>query len=63
MNAPEPEYLTPAEVAVLFRVAPQTVARWVKGGKFDNVHVIYTIGKHRRYKRADIEAIVRGGQS
>lgn len=28
---PTPELLTPAEVARLFRVAPQTVSRWAKG--------------------------------
>jgi len=45
--------LTPAEVAILFRVDAKTVARWAKAGKLTSLR---TLGGHRRF----IEAEVRG---
>ena len=59
MSAPfksEP-LLTPAEVATALRVDPKTVTRWAKAGK---VTCIFTVGHHRRYFRAEIEALLRG---
>ncbi|MEV8635521.1 BldC family transcriptional regulator [Streptosporangium sp. NPDC051023] len=47
--------LTPAEVAALFRVDPKTVNRWAKAGKLTSVR---TIGGHRRYKEAEIRALL-----
>jgi excisionase family DNA binding protein len=47
------ELLTPAEVAVLFRVNPKTVTRWARSGK---ISAIRTLGGHRRFRRDEIEA-------
>jgi excisionase family DNA binding protein len=48
-----PELLTPAEVAQLFRVDPKTVTRWANAGR---IHSVRTLGGHRRYYKAEIEA-------
>jgi excisionase family DNA binding protein len=53
---PEP-LLTPAEVGELFRVDPKTVTRWAKAGKLS---CIRTLGGHRRYRRSEILALLRG---
>ena len=54
----EPEaLLTPAEVAALFRVDPKTVTRWAKAGKLS---AIRTLGGHRRYRAAEVEALLSG---
>jgi excisionase family DNA binding protein len=59
--APEPEaLLTPAEVAALFRVDPKTVTRWAKAGKLS---AIRTLGGHRRYRAAEVQALLAGLQS
>ncbi|MEV5710078.1 BldC family transcriptional regulator [Actinoallomurus sp. NPDC052274] len=49
--------LTPAEVATMFRVDPKTVTRWAKAGKLTSIR---TIGGHRRYKEAEVRAILSG---
>ena len=49
--------LTPREVAALFRVDPKTVTRWAKAGKLASVR---TLGGHRRYRAADVEALLHG---
>jgi excisionase family DNA binding protein len=55
-NRPEVErLLTPAEVAALFRVDPKTVTRWAKAGKLS---AIRTLGGHRRYREAEIMALL-----
>jgi len=46
--------MTPAEVAALFAVDPKTVARWAKAGR---LRVQMTLGGHRRYLRAEVEAL------
>lgn len=51
----EPQLLTPAEVATLFRVDPKTVTRWQKQGKLD---AIRTLGGHRRYRRDQVEELL-----
>ena len=51
------ELLTPEEVASLFRVDSKTVTRWAKQGK---LHPIRTLGGHRRYRLAEIEAQLNG---
>jgi excisionase family DNA binding protein len=55
-----PELLTPAEVAQLFRVTPTTVTRWAKEGKLTGTR---TPGGTRRYYRAQVEALLKGGRS
>ena len=54
MNTPVPEaeveYLTPAEVARMFRVDAKTVTRWAQAGKLPSIR---TLGNHRRF-RADL---------
>ncbi|QBI20186.1 BldC family transcriptional regulator [Egibacter rhizosphaerae] len=63
-NRPEDdELLTPSEVAKLFRVDPKTVTRWAKAGKLSSIR---TLGGHRRYRAAEIYALLeeeRGSQS
>lgn len=49
------DLLTPAEVALLFRVDPKTVTRWAKEGKLD---AIRTLGGHRRFHTADIRELL-----
>ena len=57
MAAPQSnDLLTPAEVAVLFRVNPKTVTRWARAGK---ISAIRTLGGHRRFRREEIEAVLR----
>ncbi|UKJ63247.1 BldC family transcriptional regulator [Cellulosimicrobium cellulans] len=53
----EQALLTPAEVARAFRVDPKTVARWATSGKLSAVR---TLGGHRRFYAAEIEALLRG---
>lgn len=58
LQPPEPEaLLTPAEVAALFRVDPKTVTRWAKAGKLS---AIRTLGGHRRYRAAEVQALLVG---
>lgn len=53
--APDVEQLlTPAEVAAMFRVSSKTVTRWARAGKLTAVR---TLGGHRRFRRAEIEAL------
>jgi excisionase family DNA binding protein len=47
--------LTPAEVASLFRVDPKTVTRWAKAGKLNSIR---TLGGHRRYREAEVRALL-----
>jgi excisionase family DNA binding protein len=49
--------LTPAEVAALFRVDPKTVTRWAKAGKISSIR---TLGGHRRYREAEVRALLEG---
>lgn len=52
--------LTPAEVAAIFRVDTKTVNRWARMGKLTSVH---TLGGHRRYREAEIRALLRGDRA
>ena len=57
-RAPEAEpLLTPAEVAAMFRVDPKTVTRWAKAGKLSSIR---TLGGHRRYREAEVRALLQG---
>jgi excisionase family DNA binding protein len=47
-------YLRAAEAAALLHVSPKTISRWAREGKLG--HVV-TLGGHRRFSRADIEAL------
>jgi excisionase family DNA binding protein len=47
-------YLRAAEAAALLQVSPKTISRWAREGKLG--HVV-TLGGHRRFQRADIEAL------
>ena len=58
--AEQNDLLTPAEVAVLFRVNPKTVTRWARAGK---ISAIRTLGGHRRFRRAEIEAVLRSEEA
>lgn len=54
------DLLTPAEVAVLFRVNPKTVTRWARAGK---ISAIRTLGGHRRFRREEIEAVLHSEEA
>ena len=49
--------LTPAEVARAFRVDPKTVTRWAKDGRLNPV---MTPGGHRRYRKSQVDSMLRG---
>ena len=51
----ENRLLTPSEVAALFRVDPKTVTRWAQQGKLRSIR---TLGGHRRYSEAEIQAFL-----
>jgi len=51
-----PELLTPAEAARMLGVTPNTVTRWSRAGK---VSAIQTMGGHRRFRRAEVERVLR----
>lgn len=57
MSKPVSDYLTPGEVAVLFRVNSKTVARWALAGRIPSV---VTPGGHRRFPREHIEKLLKG---
>lgn len=52
------EMMAPYEVAQVFKVDPKTVGRWAKRGR---IRSLRTPGGHRRYFRAEIEALVAEG--
>jgi len=56
LSAPSEVLLTPAEVASLFRVDPKTVTRWAKAGKLT---AIKTLGGHRRYRKSEVESLLK----
>jgi excisionase family DNA binding protein len=47
--------MTPAEVAALFGVNPKTVQRWAKTGRLSSIK---TPGGHRRYRAAEVYALL-----
>jgi excisionase family DNA binding protein len=49
--------LTPGEVAGMFRVDPKTVTRWARDGKLTSIR---TLGGHRRYREAEVRALLTG---
>jgi excisionase family DNA binding protein len=55
MTNPDDELLTPREVAEVFGVRTTTIARWARDGRLSP---LWTPGGHRRYSRADVQALV-----
>jgi len=49
------DLMTRTEVAEAFRVKPLTVTRWAKAGKLT---FVWTLGGHRRFKRAEVLALL-----
>lgn len=49
--------LTPGEVAQLFRVDPKTVTRWAAAGRIGSIR---TPGGHRRFREAEVRALLAG---
>jgi excisionase family DNA binding protein len=50
------DLLTPAEAAHFLGVTPNTVTRWSRAGK---ISAIQTMGGHRRFRRSEIERVLR----
>ncbi len=55
----ENELLTPAEVAVMFRVNPKTVTRWARAGR---ISAVRTLGGHRRFRATEIRRFLEEAQ-
>jgi len=55
----ENELLTPAEVAVMFRVNPKTVTRWARAGR---ISAVRTLGGHRRFRASEIRRFLEEAQ-
>jgi excisionase family DNA binding protein len=56
MQTTEPDdLLTPSEVARLFGVGPAAVVRWANKGI---ITAIWTPGGQRRFRRADVDALL-----
>jgi excisionase family DNA binding protein len=56
VSAPADKLLTPAEVAIVFRVDPKTVSRWAASGRLASIR---TPGGHRRFRASDVHAVLR----
>jgi excisionase family DNA binding protein len=48
--------LTPAEVAVMFRVDPKTVTRWALAGRIGSLR---TPGGHRRFRESEVQNLLQ----
>lgn len=48
-------FLTPAEVAALFRVDAKTVTRWAAAGRLSSIK---TPGGHRRFPESEVRALL-----
>jgi len=57
-NQPVTDLLTTAQVAALLNVTPATVTNWARRGQ---LAAVVLPGGHRRYHRADIEALLTPG--
>lgn len=55
-NVPDDVWLTPNEVAEIFRVDPKTIGRWADRGQ---LRYIRTPGGHRRFKESEIKALLK----
>lgn len=54
----EGEYLAIGEAAALIGVSTDTLRRWERSGR---ITAVRTPTGHRRFKRSDIEALLRNG--
>ncbi len=54
VQSPE-RLLTPGEVALLFRVDPETVTRWASAGRIGSIR---TPGGHRRFRESEIHDLL-----
>ena len=54
MTQNDDDLMTPGEVGRAFHVDAKTVTRWAKAR---NLTVIWTPGGHRRFLRAEVEAL------
>lgn len=52
---PRDRLLTPAEVAILFRVDPKTVTRWAETGRLP---CLKTPGGHRRFRESHVRELL-----
>ena len=59
-DAKTAEFMTPGEVARRFRVDAKTVTRWAKDGKIKSFR---TPGGHRRFYAAEIESLIKNGET
>lgn len=59
MEGETQKLMTPAEVAVLFRVDPKTVTRWAVRGKLP---FIRTLGGHRRYEKSVVMELLEASK-
>lgn len=59
MEGETQKLMTPAEVAVLFRVNPKTVTRWAVRGKLP---FIRTLGGHRRYDESVVMELLEASK-
>jgi len=57
ITLPGDEFMTTTEVAETFRMNRNTVLRWAKAGTLPSS---LTPGGHRRYRRADVQALMNG---
>lgn len=54
-NSYSDPFLTPGEVAKIFRVDTKTVGRWAKAGKLSSVK---TPGGHRRFRKSEVDKLL-----
>ena len=58
-SEPAERLMTPAEVALAFKVDPKTVTRWAKQGKLSSLR---TVGGHRRYVESEVTALLEASK-
>jgi excisionase family DNA binding protein len=51
----ESRFMTPREVAALFRVDPKTVTRWAAAGRLSSIR---TPGGHRRFRESEVKDLM-----
>lgn len=52
-------FLTPSEVASIFRVDPKTVTRWAAAGRIGRIR---TPGGHSRIRESEVRALLEGDE-
>jgi excisionase family DNA binding protein len=56
VDSAQREYLTPREAGQMLGVTAKTVVRWAAEGRIPSM---VTLGGHRRFKRQEIEDLVK----